>query len=570
MAFRWRFVFKLALTFLSLQTWARPDLVVTSVSISPRSPVQAGASVKFTAVVRNIGTSSTPAGVTLGVGFLVDGQIAAWSASYSKALRAGASVTLVSDGGPNGGVYPAAPGSHVVRAHVNDVQRFSERSFANNTREISIVVNPTPAPAPVAEGPGLGAIMGSGNLLWGTTPYDQQLAALNLVGAKMSRVNIYPSNYYVDSTGTTMEKNLDAAILAHFRAKIRPIVLFEYYGFFSEPIGDYNKWYKIGRAFAQRFGPGGTLGQENGFPPEWGVTVFEAINEPDINSPAIPFAAYRNALKGLADGVHSINPTSKVIPAGFASPNAYLNYTANGYVPAIADLLNNGTLDGLDLHIYYNLPYFPIGMGHTFSAQHTFTQIKRASGITRDINYYTTEFNFAGGFPQTNDLYNPSGSFTDENYAARMFLTALWDNIGVTRNNGTPATQLAFPWSLFPVEDVYTMSQQLSPFQPRARARTWQLVLELTRGMSLISSDPDNTGVIVLSGGARKMWVFQNWPGWSSLAGTSFVVNGIPQGARVLKVYDWSGNIRTLDCSGKSSVTVTGLAPKNTVMFVAE
>ena len=71
------------------------------------------------------------------------------------------------------------------------------------------------------------------------------------------------------------------------------------------------------------------------------MTVYTAINESDVQA-TIPQQAYHDALAGLADGVHAVNKTLRVVPGGFATCNSHGDAKLRGYGPAIADLLEHG------------------------------------------------------------------------------------------------------------------------------------------------------------------------------------------------------------------------------------
>ena len=117
-----------------------PDVVVTSVSWTPAVPGP-GSNVVFRATVRNQSGGPTPAGVTLGVGFSVDGGLVSWAGGYASALPAGGSVTLSADGGPAGVNYWAATtGAHTVVAHVDDINRFAEANEDNNVSVTNLTV----------------------------------------------------------------------------------------------------------------------------------------------------------------------------------------------------------------------------------------------------------------------------------------------------------------------------------------------------------------------------------------------------------------------------------------------
>jgi hypothetical protein len=118
-----------------------PDLIVTAVSWSPNPPF-AGNNITFRATVKNQGTTATPSGIVLGVGFSIDGGAnVSWSASYSSALAPGASVTLSADGGPTGAsTWKATAGPHSFTANANDIHRFPESSFNNNLMTVDLPI----------------------------------------------------------------------------------------------------------------------------------------------------------------------------------------------------------------------------------------------------------------------------------------------------------------------------------------------------------------------------------------------------------------------------------------------
>ncbi len=123
-----------------------PDVVVTSVSWTPNN-VLVGSNMVFKATVRNQGSAATPSGVTLGVGFNIDGAgTVSWSVSDSSALAPNASVLLTADGGPSGVNYwTATRGTHTVVATVDDINRFTESIEDNNATSVSFtVVYPAP------------------------------------------------------------------------------------------------------------------------------------------------------------------------------------------------------------------------------------------------------------------------------------------------------------------------------------------------------------------------------------------------------------------------------------------
>jgi len=121
-------------------TNALPDLVVTAISWTPANPA-VGSNVVFRATVRNQGSGATPAGVILGVGFSVNGNLVSWSGSHTASLAPGASLTLAADGGPSGVNYwTATAGVHTVTAHVDDVNRFAEADEDNNLATTNLTI----------------------------------------------------------------------------------------------------------------------------------------------------------------------------------------------------------------------------------------------------------------------------------------------------------------------------------------------------------------------------------------------------------------------------------------------
>ena len=117
-----------------------PDVVVTAISWTPSNSFS-GNNVIFKATVKNQGSAPTPAGTTIGVGFLVDGNQVAWSANFSSSLAVGATTTLTASGGPNGVDYwSATSGPHAVVANVDDINRFPEGNENNNISTTNLLV----------------------------------------------------------------------------------------------------------------------------------------------------------------------------------------------------------------------------------------------------------------------------------------------------------------------------------------------------------------------------------------------------------------------------------------------
>ena len=224
--------------------------------------------------------------------------------------------------------------------------------------------------------------VGGGNIVTHLTgaPTAQLYSALRGVGATLGRMNSYG---WRDLTRNPLPKDFDAAMLEAYRRGVTPIILLEYEGSYQtlqppQPVGSYLDWYAAGKAVAARFRPDGEWGRENGIR-GLGVKVYSAINEPDVQE-SIPRDAYRDAF--------AVSPTAciaswalRVVPGGFATCNSHGDATLRGYGPAIAGLLEDGRLDGIDLHTYYNSRWYPMTRGREFSAQTCFDRVKAAMGL---------------------------------------------------------------------------------------------------------------------------------------------------------------------------------------------
>lgn len=401
---------------------------------------------------------------------------------------------------------------------------------------------------------GIPSRMGAGNFTngrYGTRETDQ-MELLHMLGEGMARFNIYPKKYW--QNGQVNVHVMDSLMALAYARDIQPMILFEQYG---TPVGDYSKWFSIGSAFAAHYGPGGSWGAARGIG-HWGVTLFAAFNEPDAmrrDSNAIAYDEYKAALQGLADGVHSINDTFRVIPGGFMSANAFSDYTLGGYGSSIAPLLNDGTLDGIDLHTYFG-KYAPVSK-YKFSAQSNFNSVKKACGITREIAFYASEFN-----------YKAHQEPVPEDTAARHLLTMIWDHLGVCGSDShSVVNRLSLIWGHFDTAYSTGIAWQINPWQPKSRGRVWEMCLDLLQGMHFLSADPLRTGIYVLESEKRKLWVFQNRPQWSTLAGQSFLLSGLSAFSGHVIHYTWQGRVDSLPIQG-DSLLYTGLGSRETHLFV--
>ena len=403
--------------------------------------------------------------------------------------------------------------------------------------------------------------IGGGNLvthLAGQPPLAQLYSALHGVGATMGRMDSYG---WRTRDRRPTPHDFDAEMLQAHENAITPIILLEYEGSYQtldppQPIGSYHDWFAAGEAMARRFRPDGEWGKEHGII-GWGATVFTAINEPDVQN-SIPRAAYHDALAGLADGIHSVDPALKVVPGGFATCNSHRDATLRGYGPAIADLFEDGRLDGIDLHTYYHSKWYPMTRGREFSVQTCFDRIKQAMGLNRDIKFYATEFNVA----RLDDWEDPK-------LAAKLFLSAFWDQVSVVGADGrTPAMALAFPWNLGDTVRVdgpaYAMAATENPWSPDPRAIVLRMVLQLAGDMAITSIDKPR-GLTRLAGADAELIVWQNLPGWTDQPGRSLRLE-LPEGARRLEVWGWDGLRHKVVVDG-GDVTLDGLEENETIMI---
>lgn len=119
------------------------DLVVTSISMSPATPLS-GQAVTFSAVVKNQGSTATTAGTVVGVGFYVDGVRVTWNEATTASLAAGSSVTLTANAGTAGATWAATTGPHTVQARADDTNAIpDEIDEGNNTKDLAFTVGST-------------------------------------------------------------------------------------------------------------------------------------------------------------------------------------------------------------------------------------------------------------------------------------------------------------------------------------------------------------------------------------------------------------------------------------------
>jgi hypothetical protein len=407
------------------------------------------------------------------------------------------------------------------------------------------------APAPWT----IGWAAGGGNI----HPSDatsHMIGDLVALHASVGRLSLYPDDmYFVD--GAPSPSRIDAVVLAMLHAGVRPYVIFEFESSYDsaaigKPERNYADWRAIGQAFAARFKPNSAFLVGAGVS-DAGIVEWSAINEVDRKSgedPALTYAQYREMLRGLAEGVHASHADGKVYPAGYLAANRDGNYTAHGYLPAIAGLINDRTLAGFDLHTYMDKSYAPLFDRYDRSFQRDFERCIEQSGITRiDIDWVSTEHNVKADPDASRQGY-------DETTARSWFLTHFFDMHGAVRADGTPAPGVRLVWNLWrQAGEPYYMAASLVPRVPRWTGHTYKMLLDLLHDMFFVASDPAS-GTFKLEGGGKTAWVFQNLhPTWSTKFGDSFTIADIPADATKVDVYDGNGLVNSVADPSKPSHT---------------
>jgi hypothetical protein len=122
----------------ALTTDAFPDLVIERMGITPEGAAP-GTPVRFTAVVKNIGTAPTEDRVVIGTKFCIDGKTICWNDTLRGPLEPGASAEVTASNGFNGQTaWTVTSGSHTLTAVVDDLNRIIESDESNNRRSILI------------------------------------------------------------------------------------------------------------------------------------------------------------------------------------------------------------------------------------------------------------------------------------------------------------------------------------------------------------------------------------------------------------------------------------------------
>jgi hypothetical protein len=503
--------------------------------------------------------------VAIGVDFRANGTPIAWSDDHTTALGPGQTVSLRASGGPDGDRYwnDVQAGGYTMRAQVDSVGGILELDETNNALEVPVSVNGALGAIQT-----IGVVSGGGNLFRDEAGSHKiaDLVALHCGLARISATS--PKNHYFQGDAPSPER-FDGIVLALLQEGVQPYLSFVFTDEMDSsetgiPDRNYSDWFDIGAAFAGRFRKNSPFLASQGIT-DLGVYGYAAINEPDHaegEATGLTYTQYHDMLEGLADGVHSVDPDGKVWPAGYLSHDRDGEFTAHGYCTAIVDLINDGTLEGFDLHTYHSANNSPANYNN--SHQFAVDQFISQCGITRaDVNPICTETNV-----QADPVASQQG-YTEET-ARNWFLTTMIDVLGTVRPDGSWTIGPRLPWNLWDQSaEQFHMAAQLVPRTERWCGHTYKMLLDLLWDMRFTFNDPKGTGVHKLKGGGKSAWVFQNiHPSWSTLFGETFTIDDIPADATKVDVYDGMGLIETVNGPGNSHVFST--ATGKSYLFVAD
>jgi hypothetical protein len=398
---------------------------------------------------------------------------------------------------------------------------------------------------------------------------------------------------YTANNGSLNFAKLDVWCKAGASRNILLSCLVDYYwtdgiwGRHTNPVASYN-WYNIGRNLALRYAPNSSWWTSQGIA-NYGLTNYSLFNEPDeynggngiTDGPkTISFTDYHNALQQFANGVHSVSSTLQVFPGGWA----WKDQNNNPYPPYIMDLVSNGTLNGINQHMYVgnyqweidnfnNYSWTPQGMYQFFVNQYS---------LPATTKFITDEMNVNADVPN----------------ADSRFCSYVWNTLGITNANGQPAFgNVCEVYSVFEGESEANLSlcwngsvNVQDPWLGNGRGRCLQMISNLTTGMNFTSADARRTfggttagtGKYILDGGGRRLWVWHNKANWTNATGTSFTCTGIPASTVKIDVYRYNSCSQTVGTtgtlvpyatatiSGQTSYTFTGLPADETLMFKSD
>lgn len=302
---------------------------------------------------------------------------------------------------------------------------------------------------------------------------------------------------------------------------------------------DYD-WFETGRQFALMYGDR--------------IGAYGLLNEVDHNNAVMGGLTpehVADAVSDFSDGVRSVD-------AGFTivSPSIGGTPMTPGqeipFLQALAPMINDGRVDVLNLHTYIDARS-PCNGGPHWSSYYTngdyaaphenFEWHKQDAGIDVDVALGAGEFNYRE--------WQPEGCLDWGTWERRGvgFLTTLWSQLSAVHADGTHAASFHGPFDIFRAEAhrPYSMALEFDSsdpenyvWTPNPMGEVFTRFLDLTDGMKFVGHDPHGTGSSVLRGDGKKMWVWFNLEGFSSLFGADAIeITGVPGDAETLDVYTW-------------------------------
>lgn len=416
-----------------------------------------------------------------------------------------------------------------------------------------------------------------------TSSAEEQAQTLSLVGCRVSRGGPRAEDFWQPRSGATKQtrtihpETMDALAVACHKYNIDLVVEIGWYANadWFDALDQYD-WYQAGRKLAERFAPNSDWWLAQGVK-DWGVRRYNVFNElawmniknPELMTPQM----FAQALKDYAAGVHSVDASLLVSLEGFVAldnPNSQ----CSAYFHTIAPLYKDGTLSAFHAHHYRS----PTSLNQRSSGSCTkyYETIVQRENLPPSVEYHNTEIN-CRGFSETLDA------------EAAGLLTMLWDNLGLVNADGKPINQFTLVWNLFHNESGtvnnhlnHSFCKQRYPWDGNLRGDLIQMVCKLTQGMGIVSSDPEKTGMIVLKGQGKKMWIWQNRLGWSNLSGTSLRLGAIPTDAKRLSIYRYCSwrqaagetgtpmPYRIIPLKSETRLVIEDLPPGETLMILAD
>ena len=381
-------------------------------------------------------------------------------------------------------------------------------------------------------------------------------------------------------------------------------------------------WYWIGRRFAERFKPGSQWNQDRGHGPDWGCRTYMIFNEINAewyhkkdDTSAAELAAsrekvlenYREMNQLFAYGVRSAQPGAKVYLGPLALGGGTGKYSAREHVKKASDLFlrtDNQRIDGFGLQTYPTDEQNASDFAKKADVDKMFRDIRAHANITGvQPELYATELNI-----QARGAKTPSGgwrntlTWSQEQKAAKRFLTLIWSHLGVRQGGSSdankPAMKFVLPFSPFSIGrgQYVSLTKKANwssgqSWVPNRRGRVLQLVAKLGKGLT-ITEIKDSRSMVIATGNGKKLWAFNNVAGLSNSNGNAGQqqLTGIPASATELRVFYFDsigfdpanaqeGKLApaaTIDLTTKASFLnsrkylVTNLRKGETVMFLAD